>query len=303
LSEVLQHNKNARPIFVERHGINNNKGMEWVRHAAADDGWVLISRGAPAAASSSARALPAVAPPGELPTGLTFTTARSSPSSSIIDIWKALKDGHKPGSDPNECKGGRFTIEACLCEWVSDMPAETRHGLLRVAVSAEPPNLTGLAAVLQLASDQRWDVNAYMPSSRGLFSLAAFAITNNPNSGQDVGPVLRILNEHGADLRLPAKLSHDGEPAETLVHLAVLYNLDVLHVLRECGAAMDTRGKGAGAVGGSTPLWDACSFGQLHHVQYLHEECSAGLCTTADCDGQVSQEQLLNRTVPSGSCH
>ena len=271
--------------------------MEWVRHGVADDGWVLISPGAPAAASSSARAPPAATPPGELPTGLTFTTARSSPSSFIDSIWKALKDGHKPGSDPNECQGGRFTVEACLCEWVSDMSAETRHGLLHVAVSAEPPKLTGLAAVLQLASDQRWDVNAYMPSSRGLFSLAALAIINNPDSGEDVGPVLRMLNEHGADLRLPAKLSHDGEPVETLAHLAVLHNLDVLHVLCECGAAMDTRGKRAGAVGGSTPLWDACSFGQLHHVRYLHEECSAGLCTTADCDNQVSQEQFLNRTV------
>ena len=183
-------------------------------------------------------------------------------------------------------------MEACLCEWVSDMASEEMHALLRVAASAEPPNMTGLAAVLQLASDQQWDVNVYIHSTKGFFSLAALAMVNNPHSGKEVEPVLRTLNQHGADLTLPARLSHDREPEETLAHLAVEHGLDVLGVLRDYGAAMDMRRRGEGAVGAPTPLWDACSFGRLHHVQFLHQECGAGLCTTARCGGTVSGSEL-----------
>ena len=71
--------------------------------------------------------------------------------------------------------------------------------------------------------------------------------------------MLRTLNQHGANLTLPACLSHDGEPEETLAHLAVEHDLDVLGVLRDYGAAMDTRRRGEGAVGAPTPLWDACA--------------------------------------------
>ena len=132
-----------------------------------------------------------------------------------------------PGTDPNERECGRYTMAACLCEWVSDLSSECKHGLLCAAVSSEPPHLTGLAAVLKLAAEWAASLNVYSHTSRGLFSFAALAIVNNPQADTELELALRMLMEHGADLTLPASLTQEGEPSETLAHLAVEHNLGI----------------------------------------------------------------------------
>ena len=268
--------------------------MWWQQHLLTADGCVpihqicteqrlaLLEPSRPEATPSCGSAVPL--PP--VPLELRVSPAHASPASHVDHIWRALKGGTIPGSDPDATESGRFTLEACLCEWVAKMDTEAKYALLHTAVSAEPPQMTGLAAVLKLKDELQWvvELNAHIHTSRGLFSLAGLALINNPGSDDTMVPVLRMLKNCGLDLTTPAVLTPEGEPCETLAHLVVTHNLGVgvLHLLSECGDVMDSRRKVSGtAVGGPTPLWDACSLGQLQQVRFLHESCGAALCTSA----------------------
>ena len=93
------------------------------------------------------------------------------------DIWLALKKGKRPGTDPRQCnRDGRLTTEACLCTWLTGLSDGEKYGLISQAASDAPLCLEGLEAVLQLGW---YDMNVYIQTSTGMFSLAALVLCNH----------------------------------------------------------------------------------------------------------------------------
>ena len=80
------------------------------------------------------------------------------------------------------------------------MDSKRQYALLLQAVREDPPCPSGLKALLQIVTDQQWDVdlNAYLRTSKGYFSLPAILLANSRsdscgNAVSTVIPALRML--------------------------------------------------------------------------------------------------------------
>ena len=205
-----------------------------------------------------------------------FSIVCPASQSTVGDIWRELKCGHRPGPDPRARDAqGRVTLRAWLADRLAKLTHEQKYALLAVAVSADPPCITGLSATLELVDV---DLNAYLQTSEGVFTLPALVLCNggNDNAGcdfaTDVVQTLLALRSAGADLTLPA-VRVDGRIRSTLAHLVVAneHGVEVLNFLSSIGADMDVRDNL-----GATPLRDACYAGNLLLVQTL-QQCGAAL--------------------------
>ena len=142
----------------------------WVQHVLSADGWVT----APALASPRPSSLAVQRP--ELQCGIQVSTVKPE-YDRHQDIWLALKKGKRPGTDPRQCnRDGRLTTEACLCTWLTGLSDGEKYGLISQAASDAPLCLEGLEAVLQLGW---YDMNVYIQTSTGMFSLAALVLCNH----------------------------------------------------------------------------------------------------------------------------
>ena len=142
----------------------------WVQHVLSADGWVT----APALASARPSSLAVPRPLLQRGTQVSTVKAEGDP---IEDIWQALKKGKRPGTDPRQCnRDGRLTTEACLCTWLTGLSDGEKYGLISQAASDAPLCLEGLEAVLQLGW---YDMNVYIQTSTGMFSLAALVLCNH----------------------------------------------------------------------------------------------------------------------------
>ena len=80
-------------------------------------------------------------------------------------------------SGARQCnRDGRLTTEACLCTWLTGLSDGEKYGLISQAASDAPLCLEGLEAVLQLGW---YDMNVYIQTSTGMFSLAALVLCNH----------------------------------------------------------------------------------------------------------------------------
>ena len=142
----------------------------WVQHVLSADGWET----APALASARPSSLAVPRPLLQRGTQVSTVKAEGDP---IEDIWQALKKGKRPGTDPRQCnRDGRLTTEACLCTWLTGLSDGEKYGLISQAASDAPLCLEGLEAVLQLGW---YDMNVYIQTSTGMFSLAALVLCNH----------------------------------------------------------------------------------------------------------------------------
>ena len=255
----------------------------WVHHVLSPEG--LLNDGF--TRTETAYVLPCRGP-SSLRCNAQLTAVQASPLAGVKHIWQLLKEGHRPGTDPKECdKYGRGTIRAWLCERLSTLSTEERYALLRAAVSEDPPQLSGLASLLELEQRCEWqlNLNAYLQTPTGMFSLPALVLCNNDWSSADqVIGALRMLYDAGCDFRLPATLSSELQPCETLAHLVVAqpHAAEVLLLLRGLGAELDVRANlrpsGDQSAAWPTPLLDACTYGHLALVRTLHQ-CGADVCS------------------------
>ena len=234
----------------------------WVQHVLSADGWVT----APALASPRPSSLAVQRP--ELQCGIQVSTVKPE-YDRHQDIWLALKKGKRPGTDPRQCsRDGRLTTEACLCTWLTGLSDGEKYGLISQAVSDAPLCLEGLEAVLQLGW---YDMNVYIQTSTGMFSLAALVLCNHgrrsESSASEVVGALRLMLDAGADLRQPAALDFELKPQDTLAHLAVEFDHypELLLFLKGIGLDIDTPRCGL------TPAWDATAQGKLDLLQILHQ--------------------------------
>ena len=116
----------------------------WVQHVLSADGWVT----APALTSARPSSLAVQRP--VLQCGTQVSTVKPE-YDRREDIWRALKMGKRPGTDPRQCNpNGRLTTEACLCMWLEDLSDGEKYGLISQAARDAPLCLEGLEAVLQL---------------------------------------------------------------------------------------------------------------------------------------------------------
>ena len=102
-----------------------------------------------------------------------------APAKAITDVWRALMQGKRPGPDPTARDGyGRLTLKAWLARRLAELSPEAKYALLRAAVSEYPPCTAALCAVLELVELQEVEINAYFPTSEGLYSLPALLLHN-----------------------------------------------------------------------------------------------------------------------------
>ena len=228
-----------------------------------------------------------------------------APTKAISDVWRALKQGKRLGPDPTARDGyGRVTMKAWLAGRLAELSPEEQTALLRAAASEDPPCPAGLSAVLGLVNV---DVNAYLTTSEGLYSLPALLLYNGGidnegrNFSSEIVETLRLLRDAGVDLKLPAVLSLEGELLQTLAHQVVHngHGVEVLQFLGRCGAPVDVPDRM-----GDSPLFDAVRGGECSLVQALIQlgadvhnkhKCGDGLLHTACRKGNLQMVQQLLR--------
>ena len=252
--------------------------MQWTQHELAADGWQTLQTADPTMLPASTR----VAPAGPRQLQLDGQALVVQPERGT-DLWPAMKQGKRPGQDPDARDRSTETWLAFRLAKLSS--AEEKYTLLRAAVCEVPPSITGLSIVLELALEWGLDLSAYVQTPEGLFSLPGLVLHSNnftdcdPELSAQVVSALCHLDDASTSLKMPARLSLEREPDTTLAHEVVFkhHSTDVLTFLRSRGAELDLR-DGTGR----TPLLCACGFGNLPIVQQLLQ-CGADINIT--CNG------------------
>ena len=245
------HKSSARQARAVAEGCHCS--MEWEQHLMTAEGCVRIEDAAKSSDTQGPPPTDAIVPTEAIvPVSL-------APAKAVTDVWQALMKGKRPGPDPRARDGyGRVTMQAWLATRLAELSPEEKYALLRAAVSEDPPCTAGLRAVLDLVVDI--DINAYVSTTDGLYSMPALLLCNGGidddgrNFSSAVVQALRLLADAGADLKLPAVLSCEGELLQTLAHQVVHngHGVEVLQFLGRCGAPVDVPDRA-----GDTPLFDA----------------------------------------------
>ena len=278
--------------------------MQWTQYELAADSWQELQTADPTMLPASTR----VAPVGPCQLQLDGQALVVQPERGT-DLWPAMKQGKRPGQDPDARDRSTETWLAFRLAKLSS--AEEKYTLLRAAVCEHPPSITGLSIVLEIALEWGLDLSAYVQTPEGLFSLPALVLHCNkftncdPELSAQVVSALCHLVDIGTSLKMPARLSLEREPDTTLAHEVVFkhHSTDVLTFLRSRGAELDLR-NGAGR----TPLLCACGFGNLPIVQQLLQ-CGAdiniacngyGVLHAASSAGHVDVVRyLLSQGIPA----
>jgi len=278
--------------------------MEWEQHLIAAEGCVPIPEDAASRASPQRHADTQAPCQTEQ-----IVKACPAPARAITDVWKALMQGKRPGPDPTARDGyGRITLKAWLASRLAELAPDEKYALLRAAVSEDPPCPACVHAVLELVELVGVDVNAYFPTSEGLYSLPALLLYNGGidnegrNFSSEVVHTLRVLRNAGVDLKLPAVLSCEGALLQTLAHQVVHHGhgLEVLHFLNSSGANLDECDHR-----GYTPLFEAVlvhnnpalvqSLMQVGADLHAKHRCGEGLLHFACRKGNIDVVQQLLR--------
>ena len=194
--------------------------MQWTQYELAADSWQELQTADPTMLPASTR----VAPVGPCQLQLDGQALVVQPERGT-DLWPAMKQGKRPGQDPDARDRSTETWLAFRLAKLSS--AEEKYTLLRAAVCEHPPSITGLSIVLEIALEWGLDLSAYVQTPEGLFSLPALVLHCNkftncdPELSAQVVSALCHLVDIGTSLKMPARLALEREPDTTLAHEVV----------------------------------------------------------------------------------
>lgn len=150
-----------------------------------------------------------------------------------------------------------------------------------------------VATLRTLLADHAGLANARVTSAGGRTLL--HVATDWPGHRPNVGAVVRVLVESGADV----DAAGPGRHPETPLHWAASCDdLEALDALLDCGAEINARGA---VIAGGTPLADATAFGQWAAARRLLERGALATAWEAAAMGLLPQVQALLVDEPRGS--